>query len=307
MTDPRRPRLITILGPTASGKTALAVELCKHFNGEIISADSRQVYRGMDIGTGKDLDEYQGTAHHLIDIADPTEEFNLFAYAERFSEAFTDIKQRGKLAFLVGGTGMYLDAILNRYQLTIAKSDEKARLELENKSERELIALLNSFDKNLHNTTDLNDRGRLIRAIEIAQATSQGEQHLKLPEFEPLSIGIRVDRDEIKRRITSRLKTRFKQGMLEEVEHLHQQGVSWEKLHFFGLEYRFVAEYLQGKLSYNDMYQKLNSAIHKFAKQQSKWFRNIEKKGHTIHWLDQNETLCALASEIVCSASSNPI
>ncbi|KZY31688.1 MULTISPECIES: tRNA (adenosine(37)-N6)-dimethylallyltransferase MiaA [unclassified Oleiphilus] len=297
MTDSHQAKLVTILGPTASGKTSLAVELCRQFSGEIISADSRQVYRGMDIGTGKDLDEYEEVPHHLIDIVEPQEEFNLFAYAQHFSTAFTNIVKREQLPFLVGGTGMYLDAILNRYELTIAKSDEKARQEMENKSERELIELLLSFDKNLHNTTDLLSRDRIIKAIEIAVADSKDLKPLELPTFTPLTIGIRLEREEIKARITARLKARLEEGMIEEVETLRQQGLPWEKLHFFGLEYRFVAQYLQGELSYNDMYQKLNSAIHAFAKQQSKWFRNIEKKGQEIHWIDKGEDLFDKAAE----------
>ncbi|KZY85429.1 tRNA (adenosine(37)-N6)-dimethylallyltransferase MiaA, partial [Oleiphilus sp. HI0069] len=207
------------------------------------------------------------------------------------------IVKREQLPFLVGGTGMYLDAILNRYELTIAKSDEKARQEMENKSERELIELLLSFDKNLHNTTDLLSRDRIIKAIEIAVADSKDLKPLELPTFTPLTIGIRLEREEIKARITARLKARLEEGMIEEVETLRQQGLPWEKLHFFGLEYRFVAQYLQGELSYNDMYQKLNSAIHAFAKQQSKWFRNIEKKGQEIHWIDKGEDLFDKAAE----------
>lgn len=287
--------LITILGPTASGKTKLAVSLAQKFHGEIISADSRQVYKGMDIGTGKDLKEYLDIPHHLIDVIDPSQEYNLFEYATEFKRSFSDISTRNKLSFLVGGTGMYLDAILSRYKLTIAKSDENARRELENKPERELIALLKSFDKSLHNTTDLSDRQRLIRAIEIARATEQGEAQFQWPNCRPLVIGIRLPREIQKARITARLKARFDEGMIDEVKQLHQSGVSWDKLHFFGLEYRFIAQHLQGELSYNDMFQKLNSAIHAFSKQQNKWFRNIEKKGHSILWLDADESMEARA------------
>jgi tRNA dimethylallyltransferase len=301
MTVLNKSNLITILGPTASGKTALGVKLCNHFNGEIISADSRQVYRGMDIGTGKDLDEYQNTPYHLIDVVEPTDEFNVFTYSEHFVEAFCDINQRNKLAFLVGGTGMYLDAILNRYELTIAKIDRKARQELENKSESELIELLSNFDKNLHNSTDLTERSRIIRAIEIAEAEKNKNDHLLIPEFQALTIGIRISREEIKSRITTRLKARFDEGMIEEVESLYKNGVDWDKLHFFGLEYRYIAQYLKGEINYNDMFQKLNSAIHTFAKQQNKWFRNIEKKGHVIHWLDADDELEENARQLISS------
>lgn len=299
MTNSPHSRLITILGPTASGKTSLAVKLCAHFGGEVISADSRQVYRGMDLGTGKDLIEYQDIPYHLIDVADPKDEFNLFSYCESFTQSFRDIAQRGKLPFLVGGTGMYLDAILNRYNLTIAKIDENARQDLENKPESELIELLLSFDKNLHNTTDLTDRNRLIRAIEIEQSKRNGEQSLQLPSTRPLTIGIRTNRDEVKQSITKRLKERLKEGMIEEVERLRHEGLSWEKLHYFGLEYRFIGQYLKGELNYNDMFQKLNSAIHAFSKQQSKWFRNIEKKGHTIHWIDKGDNLLVQSQELI--------
>jgi tRNA dimethylallyltransferase len=305
MTHSPAPPLITILGPTASGKTKLAVSLAQTFSGEIISADSRQVYKGMDIGTGKDLQEYLNIPHHLIDVIEPNQEYNLFEYASEFKHSLQNIQSRNKLSLLVGGTGMYIDAILSRYKLTIAKSDENARRELENKPERELIALLKSFDNNLHNTTDLTDRSRLIRAIEIAQATEQGEAQFEWPAFRSLIIGIRLPREILKKRITARLKARFEEGMIDEVKTLHQSGITWDKLHFFGLEYRFIAQYLQGELTYNDMFQKLNSAIHAFSKQQNKWFRNIEKKGHTIQWLDADQDIEAKASMAISEFLAN--
>jgi tRNA dimethylallyltransferase len=288
--NPHSP-LITVLGPTASGKTKLAVSLAKNLTGEIISADSRQVYRGMDIGTGKDLTEYLNIPYHLIDIIDPCDEYNLFEFAKDFSHSFQEINAREALPFLVGGTGMYLDAVLNRYKLTIAEPEKNAQILLEKKSDIELKSILLALNPNQHNETDQQDRKRLLQAIHIATSIQQNAPELVWPEFSALIIGIKVPREEIRRRITARLQARFKEGMIEEVEQLSKQGISWEKLDFFGLEYRFIAKYLQGELSYNDMFQKLNSAIHYFAKQQEKWFRKMERSGLQIHWLEQDEQL----------------
>ena len=287
---PQSP-LITLLGPTASGKTKLAVSLANIFNGEIISADSRQVYQGMDIGTGKDLAEYKDIPYHLIDIIEPSQEYNLFEFSKGFCHSVQKIKQREALPFLVGGTGMYLDAVLNRYKLTIAEPDRNTLLLLEKKSDAELKAILLALNPTQHNETDLLDRKRLIQAIQIAKSIEQNAPALTWPEFSPCIMGISVTREETRRRITSRLKLRLKEGMIEEVEQLHKQGISWEKLDFFGLEYRFIASHLKGELSYNDMYQKLNSAIHYFAKQQEKWFRKMERSGVKIHWLKQDDQL----------------
>lgn len=293
--------LLCILGPTASGKTKLGVALAKAFEGEIISVDSRQVYRGMDIGTGKDLDEYQGTAYHLIDICEANEEYSVFNFIEDFNAAHARIAQAGKLSIAVGGTGMYLDALLNRYQLTRAELDLKDQLA--HLSDAGLQAKLLALNPALHNSTDLTERRRTLRAIEIETAKQQGYAILQAHYGKSLVIGIASERELTRQRITLRLKQRLEQGMIEEVEQLRQQGVSWQQLHYFGLEYRYIALYLKGELSYNDMYQKLNSAIHQFAKQQDKWFRNIAKKGVDIHWLhreegQQGESMVENASQI---------
>ena len=288
--DPHSP-LITILGPTASGKTKLAVSLAKKLTGEIISADSRQVYRHMDIGTGKDLNEYQSIPYHLIDIINPSEEYNLFEFSKGFCRCFEDIISRNALPFLVGGTGMYLDAVLSRYKLTVATPDKVTQELLEKKSDDALRAILLALNPKQHNATDLLDRKRLLQAIYIAESAHKASPVLVWPSYSSIIIGIRVSREITRQRITSRLQARFDEGMIEEVEQLHKSGISWEKLDFFGLEYRFIAKYIQGDLNYNDMFQKLNSAIHYFAKQQEKRFKRMERSGLNIHWLDQDAQL----------------
>jgi len=309
--------LITILGCTATGKTKLAVQLADCFNGEIISADSRQVYRGMNIGTGKDLSEYsiQGKQipYHLIDIIDPTEEFNLYSFQESFYKSFDEIKNKNKLPFLVGGTGMYLSSILQNYNLS--KADfESYKQNLSSLTDEELREMLKELNPALHNTTDLNDRERIIKAI----AVSKSQQEISSGHFEPesldeksvvttrkdfsvtsfsrndnkkeiksLTIGVNLSRDEIKKRITARLKKRLdEEGMIEEVKSLMDSGISYDKMIFFGLEYKFIAQYLKGELNKNDMFQKLNSAIHSFAKRQMTWFRKMEREGVVINWID---------------------
>lgn len=282
-----KPNLIVLLGATASGKTALGVAMAKALNGEIISADSRQVYRGMNIGSGKDLEEYDQVPYHLIDIVDPGYEYNVFEFQRDFCAAFTQINQNAHLPMLVGGTGLYLESVLRDYQFTAVPENPALRERLASFTHEELVAHLLSLNSNLHNTTDTLDRNRLVRAIEIAEAERVGPPPATaLPDIHPLIFGIRWSRQELKDRITARLKQRLEQGLIEEVERLHQEGVSWESLHFYGLEYRFVAAYLQGELNRNDMYQKLNAAIHTFSKQQEKWFRRMERKGTVIHWLD---------------------
>jgi tRNA dimethylallyltransferase len=278
--------LLVVLGPTASGKTRLAVGAARALGGEIISADSRQVYRGMDLGTGKDLSEYGEVPHHLIDILQPGEEFHLFAFLGRFAEVFAAIRGRGRLPVLAGGTGLYLDAVLRRYQLAAVPENPQLRLELAESSMAELAARLQLHRPALHNSTDLTDRARLLRAIEIAEGEADAVPLPPLPELRPLVFGLRWERNELRRRITARLKERLAQGMVEEVEGLHVAGVPWETLEFYGLEYRFVARHLQGQLSRNDMVQKLCSAIHDFAKRQETWFRRMERNGVEIHWLD---------------------
>ena len=298
ITNPNLP-LIVLLGPTASGKTKLAVELARFFNGEIISADSRQVYRGMDLGTGKDLHEYGDIPYHLIDLVDPGHEYNLFQFTNDLSASLAQIRQRNSLPFLVGGTGLYLDAVLNRYQLTIATAHQTGGDGLESMTDQQLIEQLLALKPDQHNTTDLKDRKRLIRALEIAQAELDRQATFVWPVFNPLILGIKLPLEQTKLRITQRLKQRLKEGMIEEVEQLHQQGVSWQQLDFYGLEYRFVARYLNGELNYNDMVQKLNSEIHRFAKQQEKWFRRMERNGHAIHWLLPDQQPVNSAKKII--------
>jgi tRNA dimethylallyltransferase len=279
--------LLVILGPTASSKTKVGVEVARALNGEIISADSRQVYRGMDIGTGKDLEEYGSVPYHLIDIIDPGYEFNVFEFQGRFVEAFTGIHGRLRLPILVGGTGMYLDAVLRGYRLLEVPENPRLRQELAALSLESLAARLKGANPKLHNTTDLLDRERLARAIEIAEFSGEREYPSSpLPQMKPIVFGIKPERDILRQRITKRLRERLNRGMIEEVRGLLKKGVSFEALEFYGLEYRFVAKFLKGELNRNDMFQKLNSAIHQFAKRQETWFRRMERQGILIHWVD---------------------
>lgn len=282
--------LIVVLGPTASGKTRLGVQLASHLGGEIISADSRQVYRGLNIGSGKDLLEYGETPYHLIDIVDPGYEYNLFDYQRHFFEVFATIRRRRKLPLLVGGTGLYLDAVLKGYRLVEVAENPLLRQELAGLSQQQLVQRLQNSRSLLHNTTDLEDRKRLLRAIEIAEGEAAKRAELPpLPPLKPLLFGLYFSRDELRQRITERLKKRLEEGLIEEVQELHRQGLSFETLEFYGLEYRYVSQFVRGTLNRNDMFQKLNSAIHQFAKRQQTWFRKMERNGATIHWLDGQE------------------
>ena len=279
--------LITILGCTATGKTKLAVQLANFFNGEIISADSRQVYRGMNIGTGKDLSEYiingKSIPYHLIDVLDPTEEFNLFLFKEHFQKAFQKIVGNNSKPFLVGGTGLYLSSVLQDYNLSKADFESEAK-NLSSLSDEELKKTLINLNPRLHNITDLNDRERIIKAIAVSKSKAEKNQNYKINS---LNIGVNLSRDEIKKRITVRLKKRLdEEGMIEEVKSLLDSGVGYDKMFFFGLEYKLIAQYLKGELNRNDMFQKLNSAIHAFAKRQMTWFRKMEKEGIIINWID---------------------
>lgn len=282
--------LVTILGTTAAGKTKLAVQLADYFNGEIISADSRQVYRGMDVGTGKDLSEYnfrgKQIPYHLIDIIEPSDEFDLYKFKQFFLVAFEKISAKNRLPFLVGGTGMYLSSVLQNYNLK--KADfEKTRLEYSLLNDEQLRDILKKLNPSLHNTTDLNDRNRILKAIAVSKAL---QDEIKGAEINSYNIGIKFSREEIKTRITSRLKKRLdNEGMIDEVKLLLNSGVSYDKMIFFGLEYKFIAQYLKGELSRNDMFQKLNSAIHSFAKRQMTWFRKMEKEGIVINWIDGSD------------------
>jgi tRNA dimethylallyltransferase len=282
---PMKCNLLVILGPTASGKTRLGVAAARALNGEIISADSRQVFRGMDIGTGKDLTEYGEVPYHLIDIVDAGCEFSVFDFQERFVAAFEEIRGRGRLPVLVGGTGLYLDAALRGYRLVKVAENPALRAELARLELPELQERLLRLRPEQHNVTDLADRERLERAIEIAEG-EEGAEPQPLPPIEPLVFGVRWERSVLRRRITERLGQRLNEGLIEEVAALHQAGIPYETLDYYGLEYRFIAQHLQGRLNRNDMFQKLNSAIHQFAKRQETWFRRMERQGVVIHWLD---------------------
>lgn len=281
--------LITILGPTAVGKTFLGASLADYFGGEIISADSRQVYKGMDIGTGKDLKDYavngKTVPYHLIDLIDPKEEFNLFLFNQYFYKAFYEITSRQKIPFLVGGTGLYLHSILKGYDLNRVEFNEERYSELNELTIEELAAKLKMANPSLHNITDLLIKERIIRALMIAENSTRNEIERK-SEINSLVIGVKLEREEIKKRITLRLKQRLENGMIDEVKQLVADGITFERLELFGLEYKFVSKYLIGELNYNDMFQKLNSSIHAFAKRQMTWFRKMEREGITINWID---------------------
>ena len=291
--------LLTILGPTASGKTRLAVSLAGQLGGEIISADSRQVFRGMDIGTGKDLHEYGQVPYHLINILDAGAEFNLFAFQRLFFKTFEEISARQKLPILCGGTGLYLDAVLRRYRLVEVPENQLLRTEMSGKLDPELATILQELRPSQHNTTDLLDRQRTIRAIEIARYELENvSEAAPLPDIRPLVIGIRWERAELRRRITERLRQRLDQGMIEEIRQLYASGISWQRLDYYGLEYRFGGAFLRGEITANDLFQKLNSAIHDFAKRQETWFRRMEKKGVVIGWVDGADDPLAQAVEL---------
>jgi len=274
--------LVTILGPTASGKTSIASQLAKDYNGEIISADSRQVYRGMDIGTGKDLGEFHkyNVKYYLIDISEPIEEYNLFRFKRDFKLSFNEIQKTNKVPIFVGGTGLYLSAILQSYYLP--EIDEKEKNDLSPLSLAQLKNLLLKLKPKQHNITDLQDRERMIQAIVVER--SREKKQSAIPEYKSLTIGIEPERNETKTLITTRLKARLDNGMIEEVRALLSRGITREKMNYFGLEYKYVTQFIDGKLNYNDMFQKLNSAIHSFAKRQMTWFRKMEKEGVAINW-----------------------
>ncbi len=281
------PNLIVILGATAGGKTGLAVQLAGKLNSEIISADSRQVYRGMDLGTGKDLQEYGEIPYHLIDIAEPGSEYNVFQFQRDCFSAVEEIWERDKLPILCGGTGMYLDAVLRGYRLLEVPEDPALREELVVKSDVQLREQLLKLKSEQHNLTDLEDRSRLIRAIEIARGEQAAATDLPpLPQIQPLVFGLKWPREILRQRIALRLQQRLDAGMIEEVQQLYDAGVPWEKLEFYGLEYRLIAQHLQGKLNRNDMVQKLRSAIGQFAKRQETFFRRMVKRGVEICWLE---------------------
>jgi tRNA dimethylallyltransferase len=299
--------LLVLLGPTASGKTRVGVELAEALNAEIISADSRQVFRQMDVGTGKDLEEYGEIPYHLIDIAAPGSEFSVFAFQRAFIQAFDAITARRKLPLLVGGTGLYLDAVLRNYLLLEVPENPALRAELAELDDARLRQRLLALKPAQHNRTDLDDRERLLRAIEIASAEQAGPEPVAaLPQLAPRVFGLRWPRETLRRRISARLKERLQSGMLEEVAALHAAGIPWERLDFYGLEYRFISRYLQGELNRNDMTQQLNSAIHQFAKRQETWFRRMEKHGVVIDWVDAEQAPTAtILARLASGAAAN--
>ena len=288
-------QMITILGPTASGKTPVAARLAAEIGGEIISADSRQVYRRMDIGTGKDLADYnvdgRQIPYHLIDICEPGTKYNLFEYQQDFFDVYEDIRSRGAVPILCGGTGLYIEAVLKGYKLSPVPQNQQLRDELEGKSLEELTQMLSELKQkngsNMHNTTDVDSCQRAIRAIEIETYNLQHPMPKReLPPVDSLIIGIDIGRELRREKITRRLKVRLEQGMVDEVKALLDEGISADDLIYYGLEYKFLTEYLTDKLSYDEMFERLEIAIHQFAKRQMTWFRGMERRGFTIHWID---------------------
>lgn len=287
--------MITILGPTACGKTDLAAHLAYYIDGEIISADSRQVYRGMDIGTGKDLADYTVSGrqipYHLIDICDPGEKYNLFRYQQDFHKAYSDIRSRGKVPVLCGGTGLYIESVLRGYSLSSVPQNPELRKSLEGRSLAELTDILVNLKEQtgsaMHNTTDVDSCQRAIRAIEIESYNLQTPLEKRaMPPVDSLVIGVSIDRDLRRERITRRLKQRLDNGMVDEIRGLLDKGVSRDDLVYYGLEYKYVTMYAVGELSYDEMFRQLEIAIHQFAKRQMTWFRGMERRGVKINWID---------------------
>lgn len=288
-------RMITILGPTASGKTTIAAALAYDIGAEIISADSRQVYRRMDIGTGKDLGDYtvngRQIAYHLIDIAEPGTKYNLFQYQHDFMRAYDDITGRGLTPVLCGGTGLYIEAVLKGYRLAPVPENKELRTRLEGKSLSELTVMLEELKRrngsNMHNKTDVDTAKRAIRAIEIETFNGEHPQEAaNIPPIDNVIVGVAIDREERRRRISQRLRQRLDEGMAEEIKGLLDSGVAAEDLTYYGLEYKYVTEYVVGAISYEEMFSRLEIAIHQFAKRQMTWFRGMERRGFTINWID---------------------
>ena len=282
--------LITILGPTASGKTPLAAALADKLSTEIISGDSRQVYRRMDLGTGKDLEDYtvegRPVPYHLIDIVEPGYKYNVFEYQRDFLKAYEEIVAKGKLPILCGGTGMYIESVLKGYRLLPVPENPELRASLEGKSLEELTHILEGYKK-LHNSTDVDTAKRAIRAIEIEEYyKQQPPEYREFPSLKSLIIGVDIDRELRREKITRRLKQRLDEGMVNEVRGLLNEGIPAENLIYYGLEYKFLTQYAIGELTYEEMFLQLETAIHQFAKRQMTWFRGMERRGFTIHWLD---------------------
>lgn len=288
-------KMITILGPTASGKTPVAAALALSTGGEIISADSRQVYRRMDIGTGKDLADYNVDGvkipYHLIDIAEPGTKYNLFQYQQDFHNAYDDIRSRGKLPILCGGTGLYIEAVLGGYQLSPVPQNQQLRDSLASKTLEELTDMLLELKRkngsNMHNHTDVDTAQRAIRAIEIETYNLEHPTpERQLPPVDSLIVGIDIDRNLRREKITRRLKARLDEGMVDEIRSLINEGINPDDLIYYGLEYKFVTEYAVGNMSYDEMFRQLEIAIHQFAKRQMTWFRGMERRGFYINWID---------------------
>ena len=288
-------RMIAILGPTASGKTELAAHLASELDAEIISADSRQVYRRMDIGTGKDLDDYvvngKCIPYHLVDICEPGTKYNLFRYQQDFHKAYEDIRNRNKVPILCGGTGLYIESVIRGYSLSPVPQNQKLRESLSGKSLDELTDILkdlkNKTGSTMHNTTDVDSCQRAIRAIEIETFNlHEPVEKRAMPPKEALVIGVSIDRDMRRQKKTKRLKSRLENGMVEEIQGLLNSGVREEDLMYYGLEYKYVTLYVIGKMSYDEMFRQLEIAIHQFAKRQMTWFRGMERRGTKIFWID---------------------
>lgn len=282
--------LITILGPTASGKTSLATRLAMKLKGEIISADSRQVYRSMDIGTGKDLSDYVVDGvhipYHLIDIVEPGYKYNLFEYQRDFLQAYNAIQQKGRQPILCGGTGLYIESILKGYKLVPVPENPSLRAELERYELPQLTEKLKTY-KQLHNTTDVDTKKRAIRAIEIEEYYLEHEAEIpEFPKINSLVIGVDIERELRREKISKRLRRRLDEGMVDEVKNILASGVSPDDLIYYGLEYKYLTNYVIGKMTYDDMVSELEIAIHQFAKRQMTWFRGMERRGFTIHWID---------------------
>ena len=301
--------LITILGPTASGKTPLAAALADRMGTEIISGDSRQVYRRMDLGTGKDLVDYtvdgRQVPYHLIDIVEPGYKYNVFEYQRDFLKAYEEISAKGKTPILCGGTGMYIESVLKGYRLLPVPENPELRASLEGKSLEELTHILEGYKK-LHNSTDVDTCKRAIRAIEIEEYyKQQPPEYREFPSLKSLIVGVDIDRELRREKITCRLKQRLEEGMVDEVRGLLAEGIPAENLIYYGLEYKFLTQYAIGEISYDEMFLQLETAIHQFAKRQMTWFRGMERRGFTIHWLDATLPMEEKTEQIINLINTN--
>lgn len=295
--------LITITGATASGKTSVASHLAKILNTEIISADSRQVYRGMDIGTGKDIDDYTldniKIPYHLIDIVDAGYKYNVYEFQKDFFSVYNKIISQDKIPILCGGTGMYIESVLKNYELINVPVNQTLRQSLENLNINDLEKILKSY-KQIHNKSDLDTTKRAIRAIEIADFYTKNDLEVNNnPIINSLNIGISFDRENRRKRITERLKLRLENGLIEEVEELLKKGLNYEDLEYYGLEYKYISWYISKKINYDELFTELNTAIHQFSKRQMTWFRKMEKSGTKIYWIDGSKSMDNKISEIL--------